>query len=89
MDLVIDDERRINHLGLYMSINMLMEFGTENAFDYTFEVGARPSEAQAPSEQQSLLQRLQHRIISSCAALGAPASVAAASAIHLAAPCAA
>lgn len=38
MDLVIDDERRSNVWGLLMSLDMLMEFEAEQAFDYTFKV---------------------------------------------------
>lgn len=38
IDTIIDDARRANTFGLAMSLNMLVEFGTENAFDYTFQV---------------------------------------------------
>lgn len=37
LDLVIDDERRGNVWGLLMSLDMLMEFDAERAFDYTFK----------------------------------------------------
>jgi hypothetical protein len=36
VDCVIDDARRANRWGLYLSLGMLAEFGGENAFDYTF-----------------------------------------------------
>lgn len=38
LDLVIDDARRSNVWGLLMSLDMLMEFDAERAFDYTFKV---------------------------------------------------
>jgi hypothetical protein len=38
LDTIIDDERRANCWGLGMSLNMLLEFETHNAFDYTFKV---------------------------------------------------
>jgi hypothetical protein len=37
LDLIIDDERRSNRWGLYMSLSMLTEFNSESAFDYSFE----------------------------------------------------
>lgn len=36
LDLIIDDARRANRWGLFMSLNMLAEFGEEGSFDYTF-----------------------------------------------------
>jgi hypothetical protein len=38
VDVIIDDARRSNVWGLTMSLNMLLEFGKENAGDYTFQV---------------------------------------------------
>lgn len=38
IEVLIDDERRHNTTGLFMSLNMLLEFGEEHAFDYTFQV---------------------------------------------------
>jgi hypothetical protein len=40
LDLVIDDERRGNVWGLLMSLDMLMEFDAERAFDYTFKASS-------------------------------------------------
>eukprot|EP00877_Chromochloris_zofingiensis_P009306 jgi/Chrzof1/4629/Cz14g20170.t1 len=37
IEVLIDDERRHNTTGLFMSLNMLLEFGEEHAFDYTFQ----------------------------------------------------
>ncbi|PNH08238.1 Tetracenomycin polyketide synthesis 8-O-methyl transferase tcmO [Tetrabaena socialis] len=37
IDNLIDDERRSSPVQLGMSLNMLLEFGRENAFDYTFK----------------------------------------------------
>uniref|UniRef100_A0A7S3R691 O-methyltransferase C-terminal domain-containing protein n=1 Tax=Dunaliella tertiolecta TaxID=3047 RepID=A0A7S3R691_DUNTE len=37
VDNLIDDERRKATLSLAMSLNMLIEFGRENSFDYTFK----------------------------------------------------
>lgn len=39
LDCIIDDARRSNVWGLAMSLDMMMEFETEGAADYTFEVG--------------------------------------------------
>lgn len=36
VECLIDDERRCNLWGLMMSLDMLMEFEAEAAFDYTF-----------------------------------------------------
>ena len=44
LELLIDDERRANRWGIYMSLAMLTEFGREWAFDYSgaeFESWAR------------------------------------------------
>jgi hypothetical protein len=41
IDTIIDDARRSNTFGLAMSLNMLVEFGREGAFDYTFQVSCR------------------------------------------------
>ena len=41
IDTIIDDARRSNTFGLAMSLNMLVEFGREDAFDYTFQVRRR------------------------------------------------
>jgi hypothetical protein len=35
LDLIIDDARRRNRWGLYMSLSMLTEFESEDAFDYS------------------------------------------------------
>jgi hypothetical protein len=40
LDVIIDDVRRSNVWGMTMSLNMLLEFGKENAGDYTFQVRA-------------------------------------------------
>lgn len=37
LDCIIDDARRANRWGLYMSLSMLTEFEEGGAFDYTFE----------------------------------------------------
>jgi hypothetical protein len=34
---LVDDERRASPAQLAMSLTMLVEFGTENAYDYSYE----------------------------------------------------
>ena len=38
VDYMLDKDRRENSMGLAISLNVLLEFGREQSFDYTFEV---------------------------------------------------
>ena len=39
VDYMLDSARRENTMGLAISLNILLEFGREQSYDYTFEVG--------------------------------------------------
>ena len=39
LEWLIDDDRTENTVGLAMSLNMLVETGHEQGYDYTFKVG--------------------------------------------------
>ena len=39
VDYILDSARRENTMGLAISLNILLEFGREQSYDYTFQVG--------------------------------------------------
>lgn len=45
VEVLVDDTRRDNVWGLMMSLDMLMEFGKEHSFDYTFQVRRRSTQS--------------------------------------------